>query len=313
MNQRSQMNGSGSSNTSRSGSSSSSSSSSSVHDRCREPLHASSSRSSHEKNGTYTRWIRGCGAVAAIVALVHVQRWRYDDGFLSGTPDSRMGRMGSRGRPRKKGSFTTQSTTTLSLQDKSREALASSPNFQVQPRNNTTQPYRPLSLLQLGSLDDLTARGVVHSWNPNTALRANPTPETPWNVVVLGGSSASRPADSCESLADPTSHTRSYTIHPNDPASGRYSNLLQQGLRADGFYTNVQNMAQGSTTSIWSAVMIDQLLPPEEVDLIVWDHAINDHAHSLMATPGGPHEMLHFFLTRLRVIYQSRQQSIPPI
>ena len=104
-------------------------------------------------------------------------------------------------------------------------------------------------------------------------------------------------------------------VTTQNPADGRYSNILEQALEHDGFPTSVTNMAQGSTTSVWNGMMLDQLLldpsQQEDIDLIVWEHSINDFA----AADGGPRpeQMLLFWLTRLRVLFANAGKPVPPI
>jgi len=45
------------------------------------------------------------------------------------------------------------------------------------------------------------------------------------------------------------------------------------------------NAAQGSTNSLWSAIMMDSLLPASGVDILVWEYAIND---AKSGSPGKP-------------------------
>jgi len=156
-------------------------------------------------------------------------------------------------------------------------------------------------------------------WKPCANLWSHDQKNRPLQITVLGGSSAARPADHC--------HDES------SPYDGRYSNVLQSALQSDGFQVEVQNMAQGSTTSVYSAMMLDQLLD-SNVDLIVWDHSINDfsmaHSHTPMTHPGAegassssasqqtalhqsPAQMLRFFLTRVQAHFARHNQPVPPI
>jgi hypothetical protein len=120
-------------------------------------------------------------------------------------------------------------------------------------------------------------------------------------ILVLGGSSASRPGNGCDT--------------PTDPWAGRYSNLLQQQLNQRvtpySYEFRVTNRAQGAETSDLSALMFDARIDTTTTDLIVWDYSINDHSNH-------PEELrkLRFWLTRLAVQFEKNQQrprqSPPP-
>eukprot|EP00873_Tetraselmis_striata_P008090 jgi/Tetstr1/428354/TSEL_018389.t1 len=51
------------------------------------------------------------------------------------------------------------------------------------------------------------------------------------------------------------------------------------------------NVAQGATTSLWSTIMMDSLLPAAGVDILVWEYAINDHFGEPVAPEHTPEEM----------------------
>ncbi|CAB9501191.1 expressed unknown protein [Seminavis robusta] len=170
-------------------------------------------------------------------------------------------------------------------------------------------------LLEIQSLDEISDRGFLEKWDQCTLTTAWQRHQTldshndklNLQVVLLGGSSSARPAEACGSKKG-----------EEDPHDGRYSNLLQSAMNRPSSFARdvtVHNMAQGSTTSIWSGLMMEQLLPRNQhndryqVDLIIWEHAINDHAPS---ADGSPHEMLRFWLTRLQHAF-SQQESLPPI
>jgi len=120
------------------------------------------------------------------------------------------------------------------------------------------------------------------------------------HAVVLGGSSSARPANKCTMTSQ------------EDPTEGRYSNLLELKLRAQGLNATIDNMAHGSTNSVWNGMVLDQLLDvsDDSIDLIIWEYAINDYAPS---SRGDEAQMLQFWLTRIESLYVRARKSPPPI
>jgi hypothetical protein len=161
---------------------------------------------------------------------------------------------------------------------------------------NQHQVFR---LLEIQALDEISQRGFVTQWGKCVLANAWRHPTRPLQVVLLGGSSSARPADHCGS--------------EEDPRSGRYSNILQADLQQQlQTEVTVHNMAQGSTTSIWNGLVLEHLLPPKgNVDLLIWEHAINDHAQS---AEGDPHDMLRFWLSRVQHVFRKNplQSRTPP-
>ncbi|CAB9515763.1 unknown protein [Seminavis robusta] len=127
-------------------------------------------------------------------------------------------------------------------------------------------------------------------------------------VTVVGGSMAARAGQQCSSTA----------TNNNNPLEGRYSDLLEQRFRNKdaAFEMKVQNVAQGATTSVLSALQLDTLIIPEQTDVIIWDHAPNDSPLWEEMNRGGTEEeirKLDFWLTRVRLLYAQNGKPPPPL
>lgn len=120
-------------------------------------------------------------------------------------------------------------------------------------------------------------------------------------ITVMGGSTAARPGNNC--TKDPV----------NNPHGGRYSNILEENLRADSNSDTLQftlaNMGQGGEISKRGALFLDRYLD-STTDVLVWDYFVNDNAVTQRDTQQQI-EALEFWLTRVGALYAPA--SPPPI
>lgn len=122
-------------------------------------------------------------------------------------------------------------------------------------------------------------------------------------ITVTGGSTAARPGLRC---------TNNGTTNPH---GGRYSNLLEKGLREDSNSQlqqwEVVNMGQGGEVTTRGALFLDGYFDVKNTDLIIWDYFINDDAITHNGKGGRPEQvrMLDFWLTR---VYAHFQPASPP-
>jgi len=197
----------------------------------------------------------------------------------------------------------------LPVRDRVRRIVQTSSQFKINKNP-------ALQILEITDLSQLKGRGFLKEWTTTASTTPNdnnkhskyvlrtPTEQQPWIFTVLGASCSARPANNCHPFSSNAKESAK---------EGRYSNILERALLLDGFPTNISNMAQGSTTSVWNGVMIDQLVSVQDnTDLLIWDHSVNDFAED--DDRDAPHKMLHFWLTRARIVFQHvRRKPVPPI
>lgn len=116
------------------------------------------------------------------------------------------------------------------------------------------------------SPESVLDRGFQRLWNPcalERRFRARDATQEPVRVVVTGGSPSSRPGDNCTT-------------------DGRYASLLQERFQKEWANSNssmpqfqVINMAQGGTTSVTGALLMDQYIDTNKTDVVIWEFLIN--------------------------------------
>ncbi|CAB9531758.1 expressed unknown protein [Seminavis robusta] len=171
---------------------------------------------------------------------------------------------------------------------------------------------------ELSQREFVLANGFPSQWQwppclLDGILQAKKTTTSELNVAILGGSTSARAAYNCDK----------YNV--GNPVEGRYSNILQQLVRAQenklqqeesAFRINFQNLAQGSTNSLYSAMHMDTLLLPNETDVVIWDHGPDDDQILTKHNFGGEAEelrRLEFWFTRLKALYGQAGKPPPPI
>ena len=114
-------------------------------------------------------------------------------------------------------------------------------------------------------------------------------------------------------------------MRPKNCEEGRYTDILQelldqdynQNSSASARRIETRNLAHGSTDSLWSALVLDEMVDPYTTDVLVWEFAINDALGG--STFGSPRteknlrEMMDLWLWRVVQHFESVTQPVPPI
>jgi len=100
--------------------------------------------------------------------------------------------------------------------------------------------------------------GFPVSWDHCSLFHTHHS-SAPLKLSFLGGSATARPANECN--------------------EARYTDAQHQQLEQDlgnaSLKFEVLNLAQGATDSLWSSLVLDEVLDAES-DVVIWEYAIND-------------------------------------
>ena len=124
----------------------------------------------------------------------------------------------------------------------------------------------------------------------------------PLKVVVLGGSCTARSPNNCQSHV--------YETNTSDVYGGRYTNILEAKWKQHDLKGHmpleVINMGHGGVTSIDVSFFMDELIVPEETDVLVWEFAVND-------STGNEFRALQLWLHQVQQIFRASGKPTPPL